>query len=218
MHKIPTLLKKNPNDLGLVIKELTEGLPSPSELQMRVKWDGQACLIRDGKLFTRYDAKPRYNKKGQLKQAKSLPKGSIECQAADPISGHHPYWVPVEGDTPQYKWVAEAFINSLDKGLPLDDGTYEAIGPHHQSNPHGLEEDILQSHAVTLQDMGYELKLKDDAADLYDQLQEFFKDFPFEGIVLYAEGVPVAKIRRSDFGYKKLDYARPNLGLQYKAA
>lgn len=37
----------------------------------------------------------------------------------------------------------EAFANTDSN---KEDGTYEAVGPHFQNNPYGLEKDILERH------------------------------------------------------------------------
>jgi len=204
MRKIPTLFKKNPSNLGLVIPEFDEGLPSLNKLVAHPKWDGQACMVVEGMLYTRYDNKPRY-KRGKLKAAKPLPAGSIECQEPDPITGHHPFWVPVMEDNSQYKWVWQAFLNS--GGQSLGEGTYEAVGPHHQSNPHGYDKDVLVPHALTIGDIGYSLDVSDKSAEeVYKYFHSLFTSFPYEGLVFYYHGLPVAKLRRSDFGLPSIKY------------
>jgi hypothetical protein len=40
-----------------------------------------------------------------------------------------------------------------------------------------------------------------DKVGTYQYFKSFFSDFKWEGLVFYKEGEPVAKLRRSDFGY-----------------
>lgn len=56
------------------------------------------------------------------------------------VTGHWPHWVKVE-DTKADQWFVQAYNNS-----DVNDGTYEAIGPHFQGNPYQLEKDILMPH------------------------------------------------------------------------
>lgn len=103
-----------------------------------VKWDGSACLVRDGKLFVRYDAK----------RGKTPPPGFEPCQDEDPVTGHRPGWIPADGN-PGAKWHLDAFMNSvLSSSSPTTNGTYEACGPQHQSNPYKFHRNILIRHGV----------------------------------------------------------------------
>jgi hypothetical protein len=77
------------------------------------KWDGTAVRIFDGILWARYDAK----------NGKPLPPNFVPCQAPDPITGHHPGWVPAT--RPEDKWIREA-CGDIAQWAP---GTYEAVGP-----------------------------------------------------------------------------------------
>jgi len=92
------------------------------------KWDGTCCLVRDGKIYARYDCK----------RGKTPPEGFEPCQPeADPVTGHWPGWLLVEGQ-PQYKWHAEAFkLETL--CAPILEGTYELCGPKVNANPEGLK-------------------------------------------------------------------------------
>lgn len=65
------------------------------------KWDGTACMIKDFVLYKRFDAK-----KGQ-----PAPPGGIACQEPDPITGHHPYWIPVDFNQPENWMHTTAFLN-----------------------------------------------------------------------------------------------------------
>lgn len=99
------------------------------------KVDGSACMVRNGKLFVRYDAKP----------GKTAPAGFEPCQDRDEKTGHMPGWIPAEGNSGA-KWHVDAFINSGGDLLP--DGTYEACGPSHQTNPHRFTVNLLIRHGL----------------------------------------------------------------------
>ena len=144
------------------------------------KLDGTCCLIKDNKIYRRFDYK-----KGRI-----LPKNAIPCQQEpDPITGHFPHWVLCEEANPADKYHIEAF----NKQKPLEDGTYELIGLHFQSNPYKLNEDILEKHGQRI--------LKNVPRD-YEGIKEYLKNNFIEGIVFYGEGGKMCKIKRSDFGFE----------------
>ena len=144
------------------------------------KLDGTCCLIKDNKIYRRFDYK-----KGRI-----LPKNAIPCQQEpDPITGHFPHWVLCEEANPADKYHIEAF----NKQKPLEEGTYELIGLHFQSNPYKLNEDILEKHGQRI--------LKNVPRD-YEGIKEYLKDNFIEGIVFYGEGGKMCKIKRSDFGFE----------------
>ena len=144
------------------------------------KLDGTCCLIKDNKIYRRFDYK-----KGRI-----LPKNAIPCQREpDPITGHFPHWVLCEEANPADKYHIEAF----NKQKPLEDGTYELIGLHFQSNPYKLNEDVLEKHGQRV--------LKNVPRD-YEGIKKYLKDNFIEGIVFYGEGGKMCKIKRSDFGFE----------------
>ena len=144
------------------------------------KLDGTCCLIKDNKIYRRFD----------YKKGRTLPKNAIPCQQEpDPITGHFPHWVLCEEANPADKYHIEAF----NKQKPLEDGTYELIGLHFQSNPYKLNEDILEKHGQRI--------LKNVPRD-YEGIKEYLKDNFIEGIVFYGEGGKMCKIKRSDFGFE----------------
>lgn len=82
----------------------------------------------------------------------------------------------------------EAYKNS--EGLT--DGTYEAIGPHFQTNPYDLDKDILYRH-------GSEIVTVNRS---FDDIKEYLRTHAIEGLVFWKDGEPQCKIKRSDFGFK----------------
>lgn len=205
MKKIPTILPKNPDNLGLV-------LPDKIDLDLlnkidhfQVKIDGTACMIKNGVPYCRYDLKKLKRKGGKIVKEFSmeellskLPEGAIPCQEPDPISGHFPHWIPVSENNSAHKYILEGFNNLKEK----NDGTYECVGPKIGDNPHNEDSHIWIPHSH--KNLKVDFKL---GTIPYLSFKEFLRDFPFEGLVAYdKEGVPFAKIRRSDFGFPKIKY------------
>lgn len=121
MKKIPCLFIRN-YETGELTTEINpecqwvaNGFGVPSR-----KFDGSACLVKDGLLYRRYDAKA----------GKPWPDGFIPAQeACDALTGHFPGWILV-GLDPQDKWHMQALSNQSH----LFNGTYELIGPKVQSD------------------------------------------------------------------------------------
>lgn len=139
MRKIPNLFERdwqgNPSRVAPVLNSTADvAWVLAMEGTATVKWDGAAVMVRGGVLYVRYDAKG----------GKTPPPGFEACQAADPKTGHRPGWIPAEGN-PAAKWHVDAWANS--RG-PIDDGTYEAVGPQHQSNPYGFPHNLLIRHGA----------------------------------------------------------------------
>lgn len=149
------------------------------------KFDGTCCLIQDGKLYKRYDAK-----KGKIP-----PKGAIPCQPeADPITGHWPHWVLVSKDKPEDKWYVKAYDYLGEQSMLYDkyiiDGTYELCGPHFQGNPYNLERDLFFRHG--------EKVLKDVPRD-FEGIKKYLEEHYIEGIVFHRGNGDMCKIKRTDF-------------------
>lgn len=137
MKKIISLFQRNYDTDRLVRDEIVPGAEwvVSGDGVATVKWDGTACLIRDGKLYKRYDAK----------KGRTPPAGWQPCEdAPDPNTGHWPGWLPV-GDGDEDKWYRAACNKSDD----LDDWTYELVGPHFQGNPYRLDYDKFLPHGRT---------------------------------------------------------------------
>ena len=196
MKKIPTLFERvyeNHKVVGITDK-VYPGMEwvLEGEGKATVKWDGSCCAIINGTFYKRYNAK----------NGKRPPAGAIPCCEPDPVTGHHPHWVPVGMEialgharptNPADKWFVEAYKNSFHDDECVEDGTYEAVGPHFQGDPHGALDDILVRHGVVV--------LGDDPRT-FDGLREYLRVVPIEGIVFWKDGEPQCKIKRSDFGFE----------------
>ena len=178
-----------------------------------LKVDGAACMLKDGKLYRRFD----------FGKAKKVPvdRPVIFCQEKpDEITGHFPAWLLCSHSDPADKWFFKAYEHYFSEWEPTAqfpslNGTYEAIGPHFQGNPYHLEEDTLHRHGSIELDGYFPL---DDAhrevlrivgelpnkqyVHSFEGVKEFLKDNCCEGIVYWYKGKPVCKIKRTDFGFK----------------
>ena len=74
--------------------------------------------------------------------------------------------------------------------MELKDGTYEAIGPHFQSNPYNLEKDIIEPHGIRVVEV----------ERTFEGIKKYLEDNYIEGLVFWVDGKPICKIKRSDFG------------------
>jgi hypothetical protein len=95
-------------------------------------------------------------------------------------------------DNPQDKYHCEAFIG---KGLP--DGTYELCGPKLQGNREKLTEHILIPHGEKeLIGLSYPLN--------FENLKQYLEVVDIEGIVFHHPDGRMCKLRKSDFGIKRV--------------
>ncbi len=199
MKKIPTIFvrdfSKRPH---LVIDEVTPGCEWVFEGEGDVtrKWDGTCVLIRDGKMYARYDCK----------SGRTPPEGFEPCEPEpDRETGHWPGWIEVE-DQPQYKWHRKALEFTLaDLKCSVHDleGTHELVGPKVNGNPESIpapdsgfsaDEHVLIKH-------GWPGPLPQVIDRSFEGLKEFLDDeYPMEGIVFHHEDDRMAKIKRKDFG------------------
>ena len=185
MKKIPTLFTRVYENHKIVgIKDETTPGCELAFYQgiATIKIDGSCCAVIDGKFYKRYDAK----------KGKNPPVGAIPCCDPDPVTGHWPHWVEVDPSNPNDRWFVEAFNNSRKMGMDLENGTYEAIGPHFQGNPYELNNDILVKHGTMV------VAVRRD----FESISQWLNDNAVEGLVFWLDGEPVCKIKRTDFGYE----------------
>ena len=187
MKKIPTLFERvfENHHIKEVLPNVTPGMEFVLEGKgtATVKYDGSCCAIIDGKFYVRYGAK----------KGKPIPENAIKCQKeADPITGHLPCWIPYDETNPAHKWFGEALRNyvALNTTL-LEDGTYEAVGPHFNGNMYKLYYDTLIKHGLQVIDV----------PRTFEGIRDYLKEHYIEGIVFWLDGEPKCKIKRSDFGF-----------------
>lgn len=141
------------------------------------KWDGSACLYKDGVLYHRHAHK---ESKG------AAPAGWIHW-TYDPEkkSGHG--WLPI-GDGPSDQWHREAFAK--DPECFIEGMTYELVGPKLQKNPEKRESHELLAHGG---------KIEADVPLDFKGLKAFLENYPGEGLVWWDNDGPIAKIKKKDF-------------------
>lgn len=175
MKKIPTLFQRDPNNRSRVLNKLAVELPANA--QPTAKWDG-SCVMYDGH---------EWWKRREVKAGKSAPDDFYEVHF-DEVTGKRQGWVPVT-DGPEDQWFRAAIE---DYGFATQ-GTFEAVGPHFQGNPHRLAHDQLRQHGSALLPWSGIV----DQQTLHHLLS---KSPEVEGIVWWHHGEPVAKLKRRDFG------------------
>ena len=177
MKKIPTIFKRNPENMKEIINEhnpFCEWVFNGEGVATK-KYDGTCCRVKNGKLW----------KRRELKKGQPHPDG-FELADYDEVTGKSVGWV-LANDEKADRWHIEAFGD----GLFLD-GTYELCGPKVQGNPEGFDHHVLVPHAVATR---YEYVPR-----TFDGLREFLKRMDIEGIVFHHEDGRMAKIKKRDFG------------------
>lgn len=190
MKKIPTLFKKvyNPDGRYMLSEEVTPGMESIEAGYglATVKWDGTPVYYGGiGQWFKRYDNKKR----------KQVPEGSIPCiTAPDPVTGHWPFWVPIDWSDPANDYICKAITNYIHYGSAqlVEGTTFEAIGPGINGNPYGLSQGTLKVHGAMI--------VSDFPRD-FQRAGAWLRDHIVEGVVFWLNGEPVCKLRRVDYGY-----------------
>lgn len=182
MNKIISLFKRDYEGTRLVYDEVVEGAEWVIEGEgiASRKWDGTCVLIRDGRLFKRYDAK----------RGKTPPPEFEPAQEPDLVTGHWPGWLPV-GDGPEDRWHREAWDN---RGIEMPDGTYELIGPKVQGNPENVDRHVFAFHGRP--------ELLAVPRD-FEGIKAYLSMSPIEGIVWHHPDGRMVKIKARDFGLKR---------------
>lgn len=184
MRKIISLFQRNYDGDGLVRNEVVPGAEwvLAGEGVATRKFDGTCCMVRDGKLYKRYDAK----------RGKKPPDFFEPAQDPDPVTGHHPGWLPI-GDGPEDRWHREAFDAAKGYGI-VTDGTYELCGPKVQGNPEHYIAHTLLVHGRCF--------LEDCPRD-FDGLRAYLAERDIEGVVWHHPDGRMVKIKTRDFGLKR---------------
>lgn len=184
-----------------ICNEVTEGCEwvLNGEGVATLKIDGTAILIKDGKLYVRFDTwlgnkgKSKKERNGVGKPFREIPEGSLMCmEKADTVTGSFPVWAPIESvDTAAtFKVYLQAW-NKLEE-IP-EDGTYELYGKHFQGNPDNLEEDEFIKHGSIV--------LNEVPRD-FEGIKQYLNSNYIEGIVFHRGNGEMCKIKRTDFGFE----------------
>lgn len=187
MKKIPTIYKRDPSSPSRLLEEINPACQwvFNGEGKATRKWDGTAVLIRDGKIYQRYDCK----------KGRTPPPFFEAADTPDEITGHWPGWIPVS-EGPDGKYFREALENWREAfTAPPNDGTYELIGPKVNGNPEHLTRHEFIGHGLAPVYPPTVLTLKN--------LSDYFGAVDYEGIVWHHPDGRMAKIKGRDFGIKR---------------
>lgn len=194
MKKIISLFQRNYDTDRLVRNEVVPGAEwvLAGEGIATRKYDGTCCLIRDGKLYKRYE----------VKAGKTPPPFFEAADEIDVETGKQQGWVPV-GNGPEDQYHREAFedLKAHVDETGLIDATYELVGPKVQGNPEKFEKHVLLDHSrnTELLDGGGVTAPRD-----FDGLRKFFEGYPdIEGIVWHHPDGRMVKIKAKDFGLRR---------------
>ncbi len=218
MKKIISLFKRDYQGNRLVYDEVVPG----AEWVLRgegiatEKFDGTACLIRNGILYKRYDRKltksaQRIKRRHRgwvpsKDQFKSAPEGWMPVEKEPDLhTAHWPGWLLVDFDKPENKWHKEAwhivedeYLNGMGyfKMPSLDNCTCELIGPKIQGNPYEWPLHKLWKHgSVVLWNKPIVMPLT------FNIIKEYLRTNVIEGIVWHHPDGRMVKIKRKDFGF-----------------
>lgn len=190
MEKIVSLFQRNFDGDRLVRDEVVpdaEWVLAGEGVATR-KLDGTCCLIRDSRLFKRYE----------IKKGKSAPPNFEPASDVDPNTGKQQGWVPVTG-SPDDQWHREAISATFQNAGILPSGTYELIGPKIQGNPERAETHLLLPHGQDL--------IPDFPRNFEDIRKELLvaneQGGGIEGVVWHHPDGRMAKIKLKDFGIKR---------------
>lgn len=188
MRKISTLFviiygeKGSKGNITTDVRQENEWVYSEDGVIATQKFDGTACLIKNGQIYKRYDAK----------HGKQAPLGAIPCQEPDTITGHHPHWVKCSLSDSNDKHFFEA-LNSCDAFL--EDGTYELCGEKIGINAENIKGHKLLKHGSVILDL---------PSFSFEDIKQFLLDNDIEGVVFYGQNEKMCKIRKTDFGFKRV--------------
>ena len=178
MKKIISLFQRNYETDRLVRDEVVPGAEWVIEGEGTAtrKWDGTCCMVKDGKMFKRYE----------VKKGKKPPADFVPANDVDENTGKQQGWRPV-GDGPEDKYHREAF-----KGTEPD-GTYELVGPKIQGNPEGFDRHALVPHG----------EHPVPAPRTFSGLRGWLRSANIEGVVWWHPDGRMVKIKGKDFGFKR---------------
>ena len=182
MKKIVSLFQRNYGGDLLVRDEIVPGAEwviSGEGVATR-KHDGTCCMVRNCKLYKRYDAK-----------SGKAPPPDFEPAQPDPDdkTGHWPGWIPVSNGP------EDARHRQAWECVPCPaDGTNELCGPKVQGNPEGYTQHALVRHGSGV--LG-------GVPRTYDGLASYLSTADIEGIVWHHPDGRMVKIKGRDFGLRR---------------
>lgn len=183
MKKIPTIFKRNPENMKELLDE-----PHPDCLWVFAgegyatrKYDGTCVLFENGIMYKRRTIKLSKYKPGRLGKIK--PSDYIEVDY-DSVTGKSFGWQPVQ-DTDKFH------LEALSHG-GFDDGTYELLGPKIQGNHEKFVIHDVIRHKYAEQ--------YPSCPRTFEWLKIWLRDKDIEGIVFHHCDGRMGKIKKRDFG------------------
>jgi hypothetical protein len=186
MKKIPTLFKRDFTQPGNpIIPEYSEGTDwvVAGEGVATRKYDGTSVLIRNHKMYKRYELRP----------GKTAPT-DFEQVDYDETTGKAVGWVQV-GWGAEDKYFREAAGGDPDK-VDLSDGTFELLGPKVQGDPEKMLRHVIFRHERA------ETYNPEPPTDFY-KLRDWLEPLDIEGLVWHHPDGRMVKIKKKDFGLKR---------------
>jgi hypothetical protein len=188
MKKIPTVFRRDPDNLKTVLPEVTpgcewvlagEGVPTR-------KYDGTCCMFDGSQWWARREVKP----------GKPHPP-EFQLVDIDQTTGKRTGWVPM-ADSAFAKWHAEAVANpAMDYGGEgPTPGTYELVGPKINGNPERTDDHRLIAHKWA--DVVEVVYLTPDFEALRDLVLGLGVE-GVEGVVWHHPDGRMAKLKARDF-------------------
>jgi hypothetical protein len=202
MKKIISLFKRAYDGTHQVHDEIAKGAEwvINGEGTPTVKIDGSCCMVRDGILYKRYDRRltksasrlARSGYKGTWTEAafRPAPAGWTQAEHLDSTSGRWGGWLKVDIEKTSDKFHIEAIASV--GNWPLEDGTYELVGPKVQGNPYKMDSHKLVQHG--------DYKMKDFPRTFDEIRNHLVKSILIEGVVWHHPDGRMVKIKRKDFG------------------
>ena len=179
MQKIPTVFKRNPDDLSTVLSEVNptcQWVLDGEGITTR-KFDGTCVMFDGSQWWARREVKP----------GKNRPDNFIEIEH-DEVTGKTVGWEPI-AQSPFIKAFTECMNSPLIDKDDLTPGTYELCGPKINNNPEGFQEHTLVPHGEWV------LETPRD----FNGLKQWLLSREYEGIVWHHPDGRMAKLKRKDF-------------------
>lgn len=193
MQKIISLFQRNYDGDRLVHDEIVPGAEwvVAGEGVATRKWDGVCTMIRDGRLFKRYELK------AETCHAGKTPPDWEPADELDANTDKQMGWVPVrEGDDakPEDRFMLEALQNRFGNSH-REGGTYEFVGPKSQGNAESFNIHLLVRHGDAPLHV---------APRTFEALRGYLlANDEIEGIVWHHPDGRMVKIKAKDFGIKR---------------
>lgn len=198
MKKIPTLFKRDPDDMRHVLPEVTPGCEwvLDGEGVATRKYDGTCVMLDDdGNWWARREVKPG-----------KMPPPNYRAEETDPNTGKTVGWEP-SGQSSYAKFIGEALAEDTNIGREFEPGTYELCGPKVNGNPEGYERHRLVSHAAaeTFGASGNPRSFE----DLRKLVIALGQADGWEGIVWHHPDGRMAKLKARDFAMRGEEGEKP---------